>query len=373
MIQLICKPEIHLFSTCEAFVQAFSLNADDLVISNAYIYEPYFSKLGLPVKTLFLERYGSGEPTDTMVERIMADAKDIPHRRIIAIGGGTVIDVSKVLALRCAGNVDELYSAMPNLVRASELTIIPTTCGTGSEMTNLSVLNRTRLGTKMGLASPAMFADCAVLIPELLHTLPLGVFATSSIDALVHAAESSLSPKATAYTKLFGYRAMEMLIRGFQRITAENCSAESRISEAENFLLASNFAGIAFGTAGCATVHAMAYPLGGMYHVAHGESNYALFTGVLKSYLETERGGEIGRLCDRLSEWLCCKPEQTFDELEKLLDRLLPKKPLRAYGVTREDLQAFTDSVMRTQGRLLANSFVPMTAERVYEIYVRLY
>lgn len=77
----------------------------------------------------------------------------------------------------------------------------------------------------MGLVSPHMYADEAVLVPELLNTLPFAVFATSSIDALVHAVESSLSPKATPYTKLFGYKAIEMIIKGYQKIAAEGKDA----------------------------------------------------------------------------------------------------------------------------------------------------
>ena len=148
----------------------------------------------------------------------------------------------------------------PELPKRRELVLIPTTCGTGSEVTNISILNRTRLGTKMGLVGPAMYADAAVLIPQLLEGLPFGVFATSSIDALVHAVESSLSPKATPYTKLFGYKAIEMLIRGYQTIAREG--REARLPLLEDFLIASNYAGFAFGTAGCAAVHAMSYPLG---------------------------------------------------------------------------------------------------------------
>ena len=80
----------------------------------------------------------------------------------------------------------------------------------------------------MGLVGPAMYADSAALIPELLEGLPFGVFATSSIDALVHAVESSLSPKATPYTKLFGYKAIEMIIRGYQKIVEDGKDAVSR-------------------------------------------------------------------------------------------------------------------------------------------------
>lgn len=102
------------------------------------------------------------DAADEMAAAILKDVLDSGAKRVIAIGGGTIIDLAKVIA----------------------------------------VLNRLKLGTKMGLVSEAMFADCAVLIPELLTTLPLKVFATSSIDALVHAVESALSPKATPFTKI---------------------------------------------------------------------------------------------------------------------------------------------------------------------------
>ncbi len=373
MIQLNYKPSVYKFNTCKEFAEEFKVGKDDLVLSNEYIFQPNFGGLNLPVATIFQEKFGSGEPTDIMVEDIMAEAAKTSYKRIIAIGGGTVIDIAKVLSLQNAGNVDGLYDKMPNLQRNCELVIVPTTCGTGSEATNLSILNRTRLGTKMGLVSNAMYADSAVLVPELLHNLPLGVFATSSIDALVHAVESSLSPKATVYSKLFGYKAIEMIILGYQRIVAAGNTKESRISESENFLIASNFAGLAFGTAGCATVHAMAYPLGGAYHVAHGESNYVLFTAVLKNYQEVQDSGEIRVLNHYLADLLHCSVETVYDELEKLLNHILPKKPLHELGVKTEDLETFSDTVLKTQGRLLANSFIPLDYARILKIYKEIF
>ena len=241
----------------------------------------------------------------------------------------------------------------------------------GSEVTNLSIINRTRAGTKTGLASEQMFANHAVLIPELLNGLPFGVFATSSIDALVHAVESSLSPKATPYTKLFGYKAIEMIITGFQKIVAEGRDCMPALME--DFLIASNYAGLAFGTAGCAAVHAMSYPLGGTYHVAHGESNYAMFTGVLKNYMEIKQDGEIAVMNAYLAGLLGCETDKVYDKLEELLNQLLPKKALHEYGVTEEEIETFTDAVMNTQGRLMANNFVPLDADCVRKIYKELY
>lgn len=372
MKQIIMRPELHKFDTCAAFAAEFGLGEKDLVLSNEYIYNPYFGAMEHQPRTVFQEKFGAGEPTDVMVDAILAEANKAPFDRIIAIGGGTVIDIAKVVAVSGGKGVDELYDLAPNgFQKEHELIILPTTCGTGSEVTNISIMARTRLGTKLGLVGPAMYADHAVLVPELLKKLPFGVFATSSIDALVHAVESSLSPKATPYTKLFGYKAIEMIIKGYQQIVREG--RESVAGLMEEFLIASNYAGIAFGTAGCAAVHATSYPLGGKYHVAHGESNYAMFTGVLKNYMEIRQDGEIAVMNQYLADLLGCGVDVVYDKLEELLNQILPKKPLHEYGVTQEDLPAFAHSVITGQGRLMANNFVPLDEERVLKIYKELY
>lgn len=187
------------------------------------------------------------------------------------------------------------------------------------------IINRTRLGVKMGLTGEPLYADYAVPVPELLKKLPLKVFATSSIDALVHAVESSLSPKATAYTKLMGYKAIEIIIGDYRKLARDGMEQLSALME--DFLVASNMAGFAFGTAGCAAVHALrlSYPLGGTYHVPHGESNYALFTGVLNKYMEKKPDGEIAKLNAYLADLLGCNIQNVYAELEKLLNRILPK------------------------------------------------
>lgn len=370
MKEIVLKPSLYRFGTCKEFVTEFKLGKGDLVLTNRYIYEPYFAA-DSGASVIYQEEYGAGEPTDIMVDAILEQAAQAGCNRVIAIGGGTIIDIAKVLAVSDGQTVDELYANMANLKKRRELVIIPTTCGTGSEITNIAIMNRTRIGIKVGLVSDNMYADSAVLIPELLSGLPFPVFATSSIDALVHAVESSLSPKATPYTKLFGYKAIEMIIRGYQKIASDG--PDARKSMLDDFLTASNYAGIAFGTAGCAAVHALSYPLSGKYHVAHGESNYAMFTGVLKNYMEIKTNGAIAQLNNHLADLLDCDADVVYDELESLLDHILPKKALHEYGVTKDDLSIFTDNVMSTQGRLMANNFVSLDAARVLKIYRELY
>jgi len=146
-----------------------------------------------------------------MVEAIYNDIKGT-YKRIIAIGGGTIIDIAKIFALKNVLPILDLYDGKIPPIKEKELILIPTTCGTGSEVTNISILSLISRGTKRGLAVDEMYADSAVLIPELMNSLPFPIFATSSIDALIHAIESSLSPKANESTRLFGYRAIEMIL-----------------------------------------------------------------------------------------------------------------------------------------------------------------
>ena len=370
MKQLMVKPSIYKYATAKAFAEDFQLGAGDLVITNEYIYNPYFGELNLACDVIFQEKYGAGEPSDDMLEAIYKDIKG-EHKRVVAIGGGTVIDISKLFALKYVSPILDLYDGVKPIVKDKELVLVPTTCGTGSEVTNISILALNARGTKKGLANDEMYADSAVLVPELLSGLPFRFFATSSIDALIHAVESSLSPKGNELTRLFGYKAIEMILAGYKKIAAEG--PEARIPLLEDFLMASTYAGIAFGNAGCAAVHAMSYPLGGKYHVAHGESNYAMFTGVMNNYMEIKQDGEIAKLNKFIADILGCDVKDVYPELENLLNNLIPKKALHEYGVTEQDLVEFTESVMVNQGRLMANNFVELDKDRVYKIYKELF
>lgn len=370
MKELMIKPALYRYHKAAEFAAEFEIGEGDLVISNEYIYNPYFGELGLKCDVLFQEKYGMGEPTDEMVEAIWKDIQK-PYRRIIAIGGGTVIDISKLFALKEISPVLDLYDGKIQPVKERELILVPTTCGTGSEVTNISILALLSRGTKKGLAVDQMYADSAVLVPELMNGLPFGVFAASSIDALIHAVESSLSPKGNETTRMFGYKAIEIIIKGYMEIATKG--PEARLPLLDGFLLASNYAGIAFGNAGCAAVHALSYPLGAAYHVPHGEANYAIFTGVMKNYMELKTDGEIAVLNDFMAGIIGCRTDQVYQELERLLNCLLVKKPLREYGMKEQEIEAFTDSVIENQQRLLANNFVPFDRERILKVYRELF
>lgn len=374
MLQLIFKPELYQYASVREFAEEFKLGEGDLVITNEYIYQPYFGGLDLKCDVLYQERYGRGEPNDEMVEAMIADMEKMgDHGRVIGIGGGTVLDIAKIFALKYVSPVEKLYNRELPVEKGRELVLVPTTCGTGSEVTNIAILAFLKKNVKFGLADNAMYADKAVLIPEFLENLPYPVFAASSIDALVHAVESGLSPKATAYTRIFGDKAIEMILKGYLTIAAQG--PEARIPLLSEFLTASNFAGLAFGTAGCGPVHAMSYPLGGTFHVAHGESNYAVFQGVIRHYLAKKVEGRdaLDELEELIGGVLGCEKDEAWERMFALLDQILTRKTLRGYGADEELLKTWAKEVIEGQQRLMKNSYVPMNEEEVLAVYRSLY
>ena len=365
MKQLQIAPVVHEFANFGEFAAEFQLTEKDLILTNEYIYKPLIAPYGPACQTIFQETFGAGEPSAVMVDAILAEMNRLECGRVIAVGGGTIIDIAKVLAVSDhTEHVDDLYDNMAGLRQRHELFILPTTCGTGSEVTNISVINRTKLGTKQGLVSAAMFASHAVLIPELISTLPYGVFATSSIDALIHAVESYLSPKASPFTELFSVAAIRDILNGYKAVAADKTALKGLSGQ---FLRASNYAGIAFGTAGCGTVHAMSYALGGKYHVAHGESNYQFFVPVLELYRKKAPEGKLASLEALLREVLGAP--DGIAALKDLLEKILPHKPMNAYGATQEDIAPFAESTVANQQRLLGNSYVPLTQDEIRGLF----
>lgn len=363
------RTSIHQFDTLALFVKSFQLSKGDLIITQSFTFSKFIEPLGLSCNFIIQDKYGAGEPSDEMIQRIMDDHASCEFDRVIAIGGGTVIDISKIFALGILHNVTDAFERKIPIVKKKQLVIIPTTCGTGSEVTNISIAELKQKHTKLGLVDDAIMADDAVLIPELLESLPFKPYAFSAIDALVHATESYLSPKATAYTKLFSEEAIKIIIPIFRHIMEEG--ENYRFKELEAILRASNYAGIAFGNAGCAAVHSLSYPLGAVYHVAHGESNYQFFTKILSLYAERNPQGAIAELNKMYADLLGveCIPCVIYEAIDKLLSSMVKKRCLSEYGMKSEECESFADSVIISQQRLLLNNYVELSRDEIAEVY----
>lgn len=362
------KPTIADCTSLEAFFKQWNVSGSDLIITNEYLLKPQLGGKQAPCDALYQEQFGSGEPSDEMVDAMLTAIKGKEYTRVIAIGGGTVIDIAKLFVFGDGLSCEDIYTDGASLPRKRELVIIPTTCGTGSEATGISIIEFKRKQTKLGLAVPALFADEAILIPSLLDTLPYEVFATSSIDALIHAVESYVSPKANAFTRALGRSAIEQILAGYQGLTASQRQGVLP-PDMEPFLTASTMAGIAFGNAGCAAVHALSYPIGGNYHVPHGKANYLVFAEVYAAYREL--GADLSALEDVLVSVLECSYESVWVELFTLLDKILTRQPLSELGVNEAKCTEMAESVIQNQQRLLANNPIELTKEHVKLIYMK--
>ena len=368
------KPVIHYFDTFKVFNDEFKLGKGDILVTNEWMYKPYVEGLGIDMPVIFQEKYGQGEPTDEMMDAMKAEMDKYDYNRIIAFGGGTIVDCCKVLACDIPDKVADLYTGKVAPKRVKELLVVPTTCGTGSEVTNVAVASLPALNLKKGIADEETFADIAILIPESLQGLPDYVFATSSIDALVHASESFLSPKASPFTEILSLKAIEMIMNGYKKIVERGGNTkENRADLLKDFLIASNYAGIAFGNAGCAAVHAMAYAHGAAFHIAHGESNFQGFTEVFKVYNQKNPDGKIAEMNKIFADILGCDVADVYDKLDEFLGQILRKKPLREYGMTEDQAVEFAKSTVANQQRLLGNNYVELSEEEIADIFRRMY
>lgn len=359
--------EIKMIDTVSNFVEAMKFSEKDVLITNKPIFDPYLKNYNLPCRVIFQENYGAGEPNDRMINSIMDDLKNYDYDRVLAVGGGTVIDVSKVMVLSGANNVlDYLYGRTP-LVKKRKLVVIPTTCGTGSEVTNIAILEDTEAHVKKGIVGPAIFPDEAVLVPELVKGLPYKFFAFSSIDALIHAIESYLAPASNSITELFAVNAIEKILDAYQEIVRSG--SEVYTKNIGQVLVASTLAGIAFGNTGVGAVHAMSYPLGGKYHVAHGEANYAFLEVVLRKYEELKPDGKIQTLKSILGKCLGISDhKQVIAATADILEQIIPLKKLHEYGVKQGELEGFTKAALE-QERLMKNNYTPLDFNNVLEMY----
>lgn len=364
MSQFRIVPTVEGFERWGDFCQSYNVGKKDLLITDRIIYDKYLKTTPFS-GVIIQDDYGAGEPTDEKISSVKKVAEGYDFSRVIAVGGGTVIDIAKLIATdgwnSKKDDVLRLFKKEIEPTKTKQLIIIPTTCGTGSEVTNISVSSFPDLGTKVGLASDQLYADNAVLVSELIESLPFKVFMHSSVDALIHAIESFLSPKANAFTEIYSLKAIETIIKGYKYI-AENGDA-SRADLLGDFLLAANMAGIAFSNAGCGLIHAMSYPIGGTYHLPHGESNYEVMFAALRFYSKRPRDRKIELLEDLIG---------SLDEVERLIDKLVKRRKMREFGMTSEQAKKFSADVIKNQQRLLANCYIDTSESDIESIYLEI-
>lgn len=371
-----CRARVHYFDTFAEFAKEFALCETDLILTEKVMFTSFVEALGLPCHIICKDTYDPGEPKEEVVDAIALAMKDLPVKRIIAIGGGSVIDIAKLLLNKDVYPCRRLIEGEVPVACDKELITLPSTCGTGSEVTYGGIYTMKETGLKTALMSDEMTSAHAVLVPELIENLPFRIFAHCSVDALTHAMESYVSvTRGNEFARAMGAQAIRMILDGYADMV--KYGADYRRKICRQFISASCMAGMAVNNGGAGPAHALAYPLGEVYHMSHGESVYQFLGTVMSIYLRERPDGEIIR---ELAE-IVRKPVERagfmgddmdiFDRMQAMLSSVCPMRPLREAGMKEEEIETFCDSLIESKQRLLTASYVPFTRTLLKEAYRR--
>ncbi|CAM3592157.1 Long-chain-alcohol dehydrogenase 1 [Pseudomonas reidholzensis] len=310
------------------------------------------------------------DPPEASVLDAVAAGRNCQAQAVIGLGGGSSLDTAKLVALLCGHEqaLPDIYGI--NLAKGPRLPLIqvPTTAGTGSEVTAVAIVT-TPSHEKKGVVSPLLYPDIALLDARLTVGLPAAVSAMTGVDAMVHAIEAYTSKhKKNVLSDGLALQALRLLGGNLDRVLAEPGDLQAR----SDMLLGSMLAGMAFANAPVAAVHALAYPLGGHFHVPHGLSNALVLVPVLNFnrsvaqplYAELAATVLPGQRFD--TPVLACEAFIAF--MTALVARMPFAQRLAEVGVTPADLDRLSDDAMKVE-RLLINNPRPVTRADARAIY----
>ncbi len=306
------------------------------------------------------------EPTVEELEQCLEKFRDHDCNLIIGLGGGSPLDVAKGVSVLATNGGSILDYVGLNLIPGKGVPkfLIPTTAGTGAEVTKNAIFTDTKEHLKKGVVSIHLLPEVAIVDSGLTYSVPPGVTAATGMDALTHAIESYTSPRANIQTDLYALKAIELIGASLRRAVSFGRDEKSR----EDMALGSVFAGISLANAGVGAVHACAYPIGGQFGTGHGETNALLLPyimeynmiGDLQKFANIARAmGEVtGKLSLREQAELACK---SVFELSR--DIGIPQK-LSEFGIRKEDIPGLAEAAVKVT-RLMDNNPKKLTLEEV--------
>lgn len=309
------------------------------------------------------------DPPEHVVLEATERARRAEAEVVLGLGGGSSMDVAKLIAalLPTEQPLKDMYGISKITGARLPLIQVPTTAGTGSEVTAVSIVT-TGETTKMGVVSPQLYADLAILDAELTIGLPSAITAATGIDAMVHAIEAY----TTAHLKnpvsdMLAVKALDLLSRHLLRACNDGTDREAR----EAMLVGAMFAGQAFANAPVAAVHALAYPVGGIFHVAHGLSNSLVLPHVLR-FNAPAASTLYAEIADVMVPGVTgsaeAKTHALISALEDIAEATRIPRTLREVGVKESDLARMASDAM-LQTRLLGNNPRPVTEVDALAIY----
>lgn len=309
------------------------------------------------------------DPPEAVVLAAVDFARSHDIDLVIGLGGGSSMDVAKLVAVLAGStqSISAIYGIGNVQGRRLPLVQIPTTAGTGSEVTNIAIVT-TGATTKTGIVAPQLYADIAILDAALTLGLPPLVTAATGIDAMVHAIEAYTSKhKKNPMSDLLARQALMLLHRNL--LTA--CQDGANLPARQAMLLGACYAGQAFSNAPVAAVHALAYPIGGVFHVPHGLSNALVLPHVLRfnashaAELYAELAQIVAPACTGSNE---ARTAALIAAMEEMAAATGIATRLRAVGIGEHDLDRLADDAM-LQTRLLGNNPRTLTRADARAIY----
>ncbi len=296
-----------------------------------------------------------GNPSVETVDKASAAYKESGADFIVALGGGSPMDVAKAVGVvaRYGGSITEYEGADKVPGDIIPLIAVPTTAGTGSEVTAFSVITDHSRNYKLTVFNYKLIPSYAILDAELLTTAPASVAAACGIDAMVHALEAYISTAASPFSDAMAEKALELIGANIR------CYAANRgdIEAAENMLVGSLFAGIAFSWARLGDVHAMSHPVSAYFNVPHGVANAILLPTIVEYNMLADKGKYLN-IYNYIAELPAAPEEFTadmlVDELLNLNEALGIPAGLEEAGVTKDKFDAMADDAMKS-GNIAVN------------------
>jgi alcohol dehydrogenase class IV len=309
------------------------------------------------------------DPPSHVVEAAAAACRAGQIELVLSIGGGSALDTAKLVAYlaKSPDRLDDIYGVGLAKGKRLPLLLVPTTAGTGSEVTPIAIVT-TPTTEKKGVVSPVLIPDWAILDPELTLGLPASVTAATGIDAMVHAIEAYTSKvKKNPMSDQLARQALGLLSANVRRV----CQNGSDLDARAEMLLGSMLAGMAFANAPVAAVHALAYPIGAIFHVPHGLSNALVLRHVLEFNLQAAEGlyAELAEIVKPGLRGSQAERARAFiDEMTSIGRDCQVPASLADVGIGRDDLKKLAEDAMK-QTRLLVNNPRELTLDDAYAIY----
>ncbi|WP_201319248.1 MULTISPECIES: iron-containing alcohol dehydrogenase [unclassified Paenibacillus] len=310
------------------------------------------------------------EPPFENLEQIARSIRDQGYDVFVGIGGGSALDVTKALAIMMTnpGDVRELVGIEKVRNKGIPFILIPTTAGTGSEVTYNAIFTDIRDNVKKGIVSPYLLPDVAIVDAALTVSVPPAVTAATGMDALVHAVESYTAQRASELTDGIALHAIQLISRSIRTAVYNGKNIQAR----EDMAMGSLMAGISLGNAGVGAVHALAYPLGGKFKVPHGVANSLLLPYVMKYNVlaNLEKFAQVAKALGENTEELSLRDaaETAVHALARLSRDVGIPSTLRDVGVTEDDIPALAEEASKID-RLLNNNPRWLTVKEIEAIY----